>query len=361
MSIKSFEQWLGHPPTLSFAAPGRVNLIGEHTDYNLGYVLPSAIPQKTQVDLQQRNDQQVRVYAAQMQVEGTYSLGAEQAGQGWLDYVQGVTKVLSHAGHAITGFDAFISSDVPVGSGLSSSAALLVALIKGLRELCDLRLDDVQVARLAQRAENDFVGARVGIMDQMACSLADEGSALFLDCRSLEFRQIMLPKEAELVVIHSGLEHQHAGGDYNARRAECEAACELLGVESLRELDEHDLDRINALPEPLNRRARHVISENARVLATVEAIKNNDLGQIGMLFWASHDSMRDDYAVSIAPIDRLIELAKGSPNIYGARMTGGGFGGSVVMLAKRGLGRAAGQAIAAAYAAETGNTPRVLT
>jgi galactokinase len=229
-TITSFEQWLGHAPTITFAAPGRVNLIGEHTDYNLGYVLPSAIPQKTQVELQQRQDDLVRVFAAQMQVEGNYRLGSEQSGQGWLDYVQGVTKILHNAGHAIGGFDGFITSDVPLGSGLSSSAALLVALMKGLRELFDLALDDVQVARLAQRAENDFVGARVGIMDQMACSLADEGSALFLDCRSLEFRQIMLPKDAELVVIHSGLEHQHAGGDYNTRRAECEAACEPPGA-----------------------------------------------------------------------------------------------------------------------------------
>jgi galactokinase len=350
-------------PTVTADAPGRVNLIGEHTDYNGGFVLPTAIPQRTRVELAPRADRLVRVCssAAGPQDQWTqYRLGAETPGQGWLDYVQGITATLQRSGHNVQGFNARIDSSVPLGSGLSSSASLSVSLLRALRTAIHLNLDDVAIARLGQRSENEFVGARVGIMDPMAASLADEGTALFLDARSLEFQRVPLPAGADLVVLESGVAHNLAGGDYNTRRAECERACALLGVGQLRDLSGADLPRIEALPEPLNRRARHVVTENDRVCAAVEAMRAGDLQRLGELFYASHASMRDDYKVSVPEIDLIVELARGDGDVYGCRLTGGGFGGSVVMLAKAGRGAEVAQRLARAYAAQSGCTPRVL-
>jgi galactokinase len=223
-----------------------------------------------------------------------------------------------------------------------------------------LALDDVEIARLGQRAENEFVGAQVGIMDPMAASLADEGTALFLDARSLYFERVPLPNGADLVVLNSGVAHDHAAGDYNTRRAECERACALLGVELLRDLGPADLPRVHALPEPLRRRARHVVTENERVLHAVAALRGGDLRRLGELFGESHASMRDDYEVSVPEIDLIVDLANAGGDFYGARLTGGGFGGSVVMLAHAGRGRAAAERVARAYAARSGRTPRIL-
>jgi galactokinase len=356
-----FERLYGRPADVRTSAPGRVNLIGEHTDYNDGFVLPTAIPQRTHVVLAGRDDGVVRAFASEMNSTLEYRLGEEEKGRGWLDYVQGVTSVLAGEGMKLRGFDAVIRSDVPVGSGLSSSAALLVATMRALRELCDLQLDDVRIAQLSQKAENGFVGAHVGIMDQMACSLADEHQALFLDTQSLSYERIPLPDGADLVVLNSGVEHSHAGGDYNTRRAECERAAAALDVRTLREVGTADLERINSLPEPLNRRARHVITENQRVLDTVAAMHAGNLERIGELFYASHASMRDDYQVSVPEIDLIVELARERGDVFGARLTGGGFGGSVVMLAREGAGRQAGEEIAREYAGRSGRSPKVLT
>jgi galactokinase len=218
----------------------------------------------------------------------------------------------------------------------------------------------VTLAQFGQRVENEFVGARVGIMDPMAASLADEGTALFLDARSLEFERIPLPRGADLIVLHSGVVHRLAGGDYNTRRGECEQACKLLGVAQLRDLGMGDLPRVEALPEPLRRRARHVVTEDERVLQAVAALKVGDLSQLGRLFYASHASMRDDYQVSVPEIDLIVELAQAEPTIYGARLTGGGFGGSVVMLGHGGHGYQTARRIARIYAERSGNKPRVL-
>jgi galactokinase len=232
--------------------------------------------------------------------------------------------------------------------------------MRALRLAFALVLDDVQIALLGQRVENEFVGARVGIMDPMAASLADKGTALFLDARSLAHERVPLPAGADLIVLHSGVAHQLTGGDYNTRRHECEQACSLLRVGQLRDLTAADLPRINALPEPFNRRARHVVTENDRVLAAVEAMRAAELPRLGQLFYASHASMRDDYQVSVREIDLIVELARLDPAIYGARLTGGGFGGSVVLVAHAGMGRAAAERIAQNYAARSGYRPRIL-
>jgi galactokinase len=351
------------------SAPGRVNLIGEHTDYNGGFVLPTAIPQLTRVELSRRPDRTVEARSMNVAAAGTYTLGREGQRGDWLDYVQGVTWALQQHGFEVGGFELHVNSDVPLGAGLSSSAALEVAILRATRAAFELEgLDDASLARLGQIAENDFVGARCGIMDQMAASLADQHTALFLDTRSLEFRRVPLPPGADLVVVHSGVTHgiaspahdQGAGSEYNTRRAECEEAARRLGVPQLRDLTSFDVPRINQLPSPLHKRARHVLTEDQRVLEAVEALDNQDMLRLGDLFFASHASMRDDFEVSVPLVDLLVELARADPQVYGARLTGGGFGGSVVMLVHPGRGRAVGERLASAYAERSGHAPTLL-
>jgi galactokinase len=216
------------------------------------------------------------------------------------------------------------------------------------------------MAVLGRRAENEFVGAPVGIMDQMACALADEHTALFLDTRTLHYDRVRLPDTLELVVINSGVAHEHAAGDYRTRRAECVEAAARLGVPELRDCDADDLARIERLPDPLGRRARHVVTENARVLQTVDALREGDLARVGSLFNASHDSMRDDFEVSVEEIDALVTFACSHAEVYGARLTGGGFGGSIIAATRSGAGARVAELTAAEYRAATGRTPTVL-
>jgi galactokinase len=358
----TFQTLFGREPDVRADAPGRVNLIGEHTDYNGGFVLPLAIPQRTRVELAPRIGTLVRAWSANFRGDAPeeYRLGEETPRRGWLDYVQGVTQVLQQAGHRLRGFDLRIESDIPLGGGVSSSAALEVSLLRGLREAFSLEIDDVELALAGQKAENDFVGAPVGVMDQMASSLADESTALFLDTRSLRYEKVPLPATCELVVIDSGISHSHAGGEYRVRRRECEKAAEILGVPQLRDLDVQDLWRLPALPEPLDSRARHVITENARVRSAVAALRESDLPRLGKLLYSSHESLRDDYEVSIPPIDLLVDLAREEEAVYGARITGGGFGGSVVVLVRKATGSEVGTRLTAAYAERTGRTGRLL-
>ncbi|WP_437534961.1 galactokinase [Sorangium sp. So ce726] len=352
MTVKGFDVVFGRPPKVLAEAPGRVNLIGEHTDYSGGYVLPTAIPQKTRVEIAPREDRLIQVATANVDGGAQLSFRAgEEARRGlWLDYIQGITAVLRSRGASIPGFDARIESTVPLGSGLSSSASLLVALARALRTMLGLSIDDVEIARIAHAAEHDFVGAPVGTMDQMAASLADESTALFIDTRTLAFERIPLPAEAELLVVDSGVAHQHASGDYKTRRAECERAAAALGVPELRDVDATVESRIPSLPAPLDRRARHVVTENARVLAAVAALRAGDLGRLGELFDASHRSMRDDFEVSVPAVDELVESARAQPDVFGARLTGGGFGGAIVALVKRGRAASVGRAVVEAYA-----------
>jgi galactokinase len=325
--------------------------MGEHTDYNGGFVLPIAIPQRTLVEVAPARSGLARVWSGHAARDGivTYSVGAERRGRGWLDYVQGVTRALAEAGHAVGGFDARIESTVPAGSGLSSSAALEIALLRALTGAFSLALDAVTMARIGQRAENDFVGAPVGIMDQMACALTEQTHALFIDTRSLAWERVGLPTHVEIAVVDSGVTHRHAGGAYRRRRAECEEAAARLGVAALRDVGTDDLARVRGLPPPLDRRARHVVTENARVLDAVSALRAGDAARLGALFAASHASMRDDFEVSVDEIDLLVRLATREPDVYGARLTGGGFGGAVVMLARHGTGTACAERIVQAY------------
>jgi len=361
-TMSTFEALFGGAPAVRSDAPGRVNLIGEHTDYQGGLVLPLAIPQRTRVELRRRADDQVVVWSAEDPSRGPpqrFALGEEERGRGWVDYVQGVTVAAAIAGHRLGGFEARLESDVPVGSGLSSSAALEVALLRALREAFALTLDDVALALIAQRSETGFVGAPIGVMDQMASSLGDTSSALFLDTRTLAYERVPLPRAARLLVIDSGVTHSHATGDYRVRREEAAGAARALGVALLREVSATD-PRVEQLPEPLRRRARHIVTENARVESAVVAMKQNDLETLGALLFASHASLRDDYQVSVPELDSLVELARGEPDVHGARMTGGGFGGSVVVLVRRDAAPDLASRLAGAYARASGRTPRVL-
>jgi galactokinase len=342
-------------------APGRVNLIGEHTDYHDGYVLPAIIPQRTRVQVRRRSDRRVRAMTAA--VPGgweEYGVGREEPGRGWLDYVQGTTVMLARHGVEMPGFDLRIESTIPAGAGVASSAALEIALLRALRSLLGIDLDDVALARLAQRVETEFVGAPVGIMDPMASSLGRDGEALFLDTRTLAVERLPLPVSIELVVISSGVAHAHAAGGYAARRHESFEAAARLGVERLRDAGAAMLPQVERLPPLLARRARHIITENERVLAAVEALRTGDAPRLGALFTASHASMRDDYETSTPEVDALVAAGEQQADIYGARLTGGGFGGAVVMIARAGRGRAAAEAIRRIYVSRTGRDGKVL-
>ena len=344
--MTTFIDLYGAQPAVTAAAPGRVNLIGEHTDYNDGFVLPAALPMRTTVELSPRDDRTVRVWSREFAAQGIETFPLERllrAGD-WTDYVRGMAWALVNHG-LMRGFDARVASDVPVGSGLSSSAALLVAIGRAVRDAFRLDLSDLELARIARHAETEFVGAPVGIMDQMACSLADETSALFIDTRTLAYERVPLPEQAGLLVIDSGVRHSHAGGDYRVRRDECHRAAALLGIKALRDAALNDLAAIDDLPNPLNRRARHVVTENARVLETVDALGRGNLTEVGRLFFESHASMRDDFEVSVPPVDALVETARAMNGVYGARLTGGGFGGAIVAITDRGRAAAIGAAI----------------
>ncbi|HUQ87508.1 MAG TPA: galactokinase [Vicinamibacterales bacterium] len=341
------------------SAPGRVNLIGEHTDYHQGFVLPTVLPQRTTVTLRPRKDSTVHVTSAAMPDGQQFIIGKETKRGGWVDYIQGVTTAATKRGFTLRGFDASITSTLPVGGGVSSSAALTVALLRAMRMSGMVTADDLQIAEIAQRAETDFVGAPIGIMDQMACSIGRPGEALFIDTRSLDYEHIPLPASLGLIVIDSGITHDHAGGQYGQRRNESFAAARMLGVQFLRDATELP-SSIPPGSELIARRARHVITENLRVLEAVDALRDRDLARLGQLFRESHASQRDDYETSVPDIDTLVTIGERDPAVYGARMTGGGFGGSVVMLARAGETDAAASRILAAYQQKTARHGAVL-
>ncbi|RIH78230.1 Galactokinase [Calidithermus terrae] len=325
-----FKNYFGSEPQVRAQAPGRVNLLGEHTDYNDGFVFPTPLAYQTQVEASP--SERVEAYAERFGEFRSRELGEGAQGD-WLDYVAGCVWALRQAGLEVGGLRAYVTSQVPAVGGLSSSAALEVAVIRALRELYRLPLDDVQVALLAQKAEVEYVGVRCGIMDQMASSAGRPGQALFLDTRSLESDLVPLPEGYRVVVLDSGVPRRLAESGYNTRRAECEEAARLLGVKALRDVGLQDLPRVEALPEPLNRRARHVVTENARVLEGIEALRRGDVQRFGELMYASHASLRDDYEVSIPELDELVEVAR-KHGAIGARLTGAGFGGAAVALIK---------------------------
>lgn len=360
-----YRELVGADPEGEWAAPGRVNLIGEHTDYNDGFVLPFAIDRQTRAAVGRRADGVVRVASAFAPEDGAIEVPvAAFAGDaaalaatvpGWARYPLGVVWALGRDARVeLAGLDIAIDSDVPVGAGLSSSAAIECAVAVALDEIWGLGLERVELARVGRLAENDFVGAPTGILDQSASLLARADHAVFLDCRSIESELIPLPLAAEslrVLVIDTRVSHHHGTGGYRERRAACERGAAALGVPALRDLGESDLDRAAALLDDVTfRRVRHVVTENARVLETVRRLRADGARGIGDLLDASHASMRDDFEISVAELDVAVESAVAA-GALGARMTGGGFGGSAIALVDTDAVEAVGAAVHEAFAA----------
>jgi galactokinase len=338
-----FQTVFNQAPEAEATAPGRVNLLGEHTDYNEGFVLPTAIPQQTIVQLGVNPDSHHHFYSQELDQHVTLN-PADPVPEGFASYIIGCIEMLEAEGIPVPPLNGFINSSVPIGSGLSSSAALEVAVLRALRSLLDLDLDDVRIAQLGQQAEIQYAGVQCGIMDQMASSLADTEHLLFLDTRSLDRKVLPFPEGAEIIVMDSGVPRSLAGSGYNQRRSECEAAAQQLGVTALRDVT--DPQAVEVLPEPIRRRARHVITEDNRVLDVLNGVSAEEFGE---LMNASHISLRDDYEVSVPPLDALVDLLQNSPGVFGARLTGAGFGGACVALVEIGKGKAIAQQVLDRY------------
>jgi galactokinase len=323
-----------------FRAPGRVNLIGEHTDYNDGFVMPAAISFSTWVTITPLDERKLSVFSENFGEQVEFDLNDSNAAprRHWSDYVIGVAVIFERAGYHLRGARLSIRGEVPIGSGLSSSAAIEVATGYALAANSDLNLDRTDLAKLCRRAENEFVGARVGIMDQFVSCHGQANKALLLDCRSLEYKLFPIADRAHLIVCNTMVKHELASGAYNERRAQCEAGVKHLAVAlplvaALRDVNLEELAQYGRdMPEVIYRRCRHVISENARVLKAGEALRRDDLHSFGQVMNESHHSLRNDYEVSCPELDLMVDLARKVKGVYGSRMTGGGFGGCTVNL-----------------------------
>ncbi len=336
---KLFDQIFGGPARL-YRAPGRVNLIGEHTDYNQGFVMPAAIGIYCWVATAPRDDQELHVHSTEF--DATVSVDLDdpllpRRGD-WSDYVVGTALALRNSGYQLRGANIVVRGQVPIGSGLSSSAAIEVSTGYALLDISRAKMDLTKLALACRQAENEFVGARVGIMDQFISAHGRAGHALMLDCRSLESKALPIPSGVLLGICNTGVKHQIAGGEYNVRRAQCEQGVDRLSsvlpeIQALRDVTPVQLDEYKSLlPEVIYRRCRHVVTENERVKQAADALLNGDVSTVGRLMAESHRSLRDDYQVSCAELDMMVEIACAQPGVVGARMTGGGFGGCTINL-----------------------------
>ncbi len=349
-------------PAFLARAPGRVNLIGEHTDYNEGFVLPMAIDRDVTIVGAPRHDRMVRLYSADFDQTATFSLDAiaPDPATPWSNYMRGVALMLQNDGLALRGFDGVVSGDVPIASGLSSSAATEMATVMAFCAASGESIDGVRAAQLAQRAENQFVGVKCGIMDQFISALGKAGHALLIDCRSLDYALAPLPAGVTVLVVDTTAPRTLAGSAYNQRRRECEEGARLLGARSLRDVSAQDFERRrDTLPDLIARRCAHVIHENQRVLDAVAALRRNDLPAFGALMNQSHDSLRDLYEVSSAELDAVVDIARGAPGVHGARMTGAGFGGCAIALVDHDAVAALSARIATEYPRRTGRMPNI--
>jgi galactokinase len=342
-------------------APGRINLIGEHTDYNDGFVLPMAIDRAVWIALRPRADQHVRLVSLDFTQSIEFDLQAlERGGPGWGEYPKGVAWAMQAAGYRLRGWEGVLSGEVPLGAGLSSSAAVELATSRAFAVVADLPWDPAAMARLAQRAENEWVGVSCGIMDQLtsACGLTDH--ALRIDCRSLEVEPVPLPETASVLVLDTGTRRSLVSSAYNQRREECQAGARAFGLTSLRDLtqDAYASGEVR-LEAVVRRRVRHVLSENGRTLRAAQALRQGDVRLVGQLMAESHTSLRDDFEVSSPALDAMVDIASAQTGCWGARMTGAGFGGCAVALVERQAAELAGEHIAAEYRRRTGTQPVV--
>lgn len=350
-----------------FSAPGRVNLIGEHTDYNDGFVMPCAIGLCARVAISPRPDRRLLMHSEQFPGHFAFQLDdlPQRSTGDWCDYVLGVAVALRQAGHSLQGANLLVHGEIPIGGGLSSSAALEVASALALISLNGADIPLVDVARLCQHSENTFIGARVGIMDQFVSCFGKAGHALLLDCRSLGYELIPIPDSVRMVVCNTMVKHQHAGGEYNRRREECEKGVRILAkwYPDIRDLRDVAIDQLvqhsKDLPETIFRRCRHVVEENERVRDGARRLRAGDLHSFGDLMRESHRSLRDLYEVSCRELDLMVEAAEGLPGYFGGRMTGGGFGGSTINLVEATEAEAFADQIADRYQRAAGIKPSV--
>ncbi|KTS33026.1 galactokinase [Pantoea dispersa] len=365
MSLKSITQQVfadtfGYAPSHSIQAPGRVNLIGEHTDYNDGFVLPCAIDYQTVIACARRDDRQVRVVAVDYDnQQDSFSLDApiEPLSEPmWANYVRGVVKHLQQRDASFGGVDMVISGNVPQGAGLSSSASLEVAVGTVFQQLYQLKLDGAAIAVNGQEAENQFVGCNCGIMDQLISALGQQDHAMLLDCRTLGTRAVSMPEDVAVVIINSNFRRNLVGSEYNTRREQCETGARFFNKKALRDVTLEEFAAAEQQLDPLvAKRVRHVITENARTLEAADALSSGDLQRMGELMAASHASMRDDFEITVPPIDQLVEIVKAEIGPRGGvRMTGGGFGGCIVALMPTDLVDQVKAAVAQQYEAQTG-------
>jgi galactokinase len=363
---KHFEDLFGSQPRI-FRAPGRVNLLGEHTDYNDGFVMPCAIGFSTWVAIAPRPDRKLVIRSEEFSEQLEFDPeNLPVRGKGvWSDYVLGIAVMLQEIGHSTPGASLLVRGEVPIGAGLSSSAAIEVASALALMSLNGAKLPMPEVAKLCQRAENVFIGARVGIMDQFVSCLGRAGHALLLDCRSLEFRLIPIPENVRLVICNTMVKHDHASGGYNRRREECDEGVEILtqwypNARALRDISLEQLERHKAeMPATIYKRCLHVVSENQRVLQGAEYLAAGDVNRFGGLMRESHQSLRDLFEVSCPELDTMVEIAESLDGYCGGRMTGGGFGGCTVNLVTAGEASGFAGQISERYQAATGIKPDV--
>ena len=363
---EKFQREFGAMPKI-FSAPGRVNLIGEHTDYNQGFVLPCAIGFYVRAAVSPRSDGKLSLKSSAFRESFEFDLGKlpEKKTGAWSDYVLGVAHQLRNSGVTLKGTNLLVHGEVPLGAGLSSSAALEVASALALLHVSGSELPMESIPRLCQRAENEFVEAHVGIMDQFVSCFGRSGHALLLDCRSLNYELVPVPANVSLVICNTRVKHELAGGEYNKRRRECEQAVSFLaeyypGVQSLRDVAAAQVEEVaQRMPKMLYKRAHHVVTENARVLKTAEAFRDRNMANVCELMHESHASLRDDYEVSCRELDVMVEAAEGLPGFYGGRMTGGGFGGCTVNLVESAKAAEFAVQIAEKYQQATGIHPDV--
>ena len=361
-----FREVSGSNPRI-FCAPGRVNVIGEHTDYNDGFVMPAALEFYTWVAGAKREDRILEAYSAHFDEKISLCLDSLDGPprRHWSDFIRGVAAVVQHAGYKLDGADLVIHGEVPLGAGLSSSASLEVATGLALSSLSGIDIPRLELVKLCQKAEHEFVGTRCGIMDQFVAVHGAAGHALMLDCRSLEYVLLPLPRDLRLVVCNSMVRHELASGEYNCRRADCEEGVRLLqphlpGIRALRDVSVANLDAWEqVLPVTVSRRCRHVVTENQRVQEAAKALQSSDADRFGHLMCQSHASLRDDYQVSCRELDLLFDLASSSPGVYGARMTGGGFGGCTVNLLRADACDSFKEHISRAYREATSIVPEI--
>jgi galactokinase len=356
-----FAERFAVPPRWIVRSPGRVNLIGEHTDYNDGFVLPLAIDRAIWIALRPRDDSRVVVHSIDFDQTGEFSLEAFPPRKGgWLEYIKGTAWSLEDGGHILAGWEGVLAGDVPVGAGLSSSAALEMATARAFAARCNLDWDPTTMAKLGQRAENQWVGVNCGIMDQLVSAAGRADHALLIDCRTLQTRPVPIPQRLSVVVLDTSTRRGLVDSAYNQRRAQCESAAEFFKVPALRDVG-LDLFRqlSSGLDETTRHRALHVITENDRTLQAAEAMRRGEVSALGVLMNKSHESLRDDYEVSSDALNAMVECAQAHPACYGARMTGAGFGGCAVAVIEAGAADDFARGTAAAYQEKTGHRPAV--